>query len=85
MNIAPILEQLTRDGFAVIPDALTPAEVATYRAGVEKAFSTFCPEAEIYHMQEIFRPKMFERGQEFEALIDHPVIAPIVDLSLIHI
>ena len=62
-------------GFLVLPGVLSPAEVATLRAGLERVFAQHSPEADIYHMQDIWRPKMFEHGQEFEALIDHPGIA----------
>lgn len=74
-----VLAQFHRDGFLVVPDVLTPTEVATLKAGVEKAFAAHSPEAELYHMQEIWRPKMFGHGQEFEALIDHPGIAQFID------
>src|ERR1019366_1388732 len=77
-----LLAQFNRDGFLVLPDMLSPAEVATLRAGLERVFAQFSPEAEIYHMQDIWRPKMFEHGQEFEALVDHPGIADFAEAVL---
>ena len=77
-----LLAQFNRDGFLVLPDMLTPAEVTTLRTGLERVFNQFSPEAEIYHMQDIWRPKMFEHGEEFEALIDHPGIAQFAEAVL---
>ena len=77
-----LLAQFNRDGFLVLPDVLSPAEVSRLRAGLERVFNQFSPEAEIYHMQEIWRSKMFEHGEEFEELIDHPGIAQFVEAVL---
>jgi ectoine hydroxylase-related dioxygenase (phytanoyl-CoA dioxygenase family) len=77
-----LLAQFNRDGFLVLPDVLSPAEVTTLQAGLERVFSQYSPEAEIYHMQDIWRPKMFEHGEEFEALIDHPGIADFAEAVL---
>jgi hypothetical protein len=77
-----ILAQFHRDGFLVLPDMLSPAEVATYKAGLERAFSKFSADAELYNMQAIWRPKLFEHGPEFDTLIDHPGIAEFVDAVL---
>lgn len=77
-----ILAQFERDGFLVVPDVLTPAEVTSLRTGVAKAFSVPSPEAEMYGQQAIWRPRMFEHGQEFEALLDHAGIAQFIDRVL---
>jgi len=77
-----LLAQFNRDGFLILPDVLSPSEVAVLQAGLERVFSSFSPEAEIYRMQDIWRPKMFEHGQEFEALIDHPGIADFAEAVL---
>jgi ectoine hydroxylase-related dioxygenase (phytanoyl-CoA dioxygenase family) len=77
-----LLAQFNRDGFLVLPDMLSPTEVAKLRTGLERVFNRFSPESEIYHMQEIWRSKMFEHGEEFEALIDHPGIAPFAEAVL---
>lgn len=74
-----LLAQYHRDGFLVLPDVLSADEVAELRRGCEAAFAEFNEESEIYHMQAIWRPKMFERGPAFEALVDHPGIAQLVD------
>ncbi|MDB6095088.1 MAG: putative protein involved in biosynthesis of mitomycin antibiotics/polyketide fumonisin [Verrucomicrobia bacterium] len=77
-----LLEQFNREGFLVLPDMLSPQEVITLRTGLERVFNQHSPEADIYHMQDIWRPKMFEHGEEFEALIDHPNIADFAETVL---
>jgi ectoine hydroxylase-related dioxygenase (phytanoyl-CoA dioxygenase family) len=74
-----LLAQYHRDGFLVLPDVLSPGEIATLRQGVENAFASHCPEADLYNMQAIWRPKMFEHGPAFEALVDHPGIAQLAE------
>lgn len=77
-----ILAQFHRDGFLVLPDMLSPDEVATYKAGLERAFAKHSDDAELYGMQAIWRPKLFEHGPEFDSIIDHPGIAQFVDAVL---
>ncbi len=77
-----ILAQFHRDGFLVLPGLLSPEEVTTYRTALERVFAQHSPEADIYHMQEIWRPKLFEHGAEFDTLIDHPGIAEFIDAVL---
>ena len=77
-----LLARFNRDGFLVLPNLLSPAEVAPLRAALERVFAQYSPEAEIYHMQEIWRPKLFEHGEVFEALIDHPGIAGFAEAVL---
>lgn len=79
LDVPQLLEEYNREGFLVIPNALAPDEVAVLRAGVEKAFSVSNPESRMYNMDRIWRPKMFEHGREFEDLVDHPTIAPLVE------
>lgn len=78
------IAQFHRDGFLVLPDAIAPEEVAILRAGVERAFAEPCEEAALYGpvMANIWRPKMFERGPEFEALVDNPRVVDIVEAIL---
>lgn len=79
-----LTEQLHRDGFLVIPDALPSDEVARLRAGVERAFEEDSEEAALYGegMTRIWRPKMFERGPEFEAVIENPRVIDLVEAIL---
>jgi ectoine hydroxylase-related dioxygenase (phytanoyl-CoA dioxygenase family) len=79
-----LVEQFHRDGYLVIPDALAPEQVERLRAGVERAFERWDAEAELYgtSMQRIWRPKMFERGEEFEELVDNPRIMDLVEAIL---
>jgi ectoine hydroxylase-related dioxygenase (phytanoyl-CoA dioxygenase family) len=83
-EIAARMEQFHRDGYLVLPGALDPDQVTRLRAGVERAFAAFDPEAEFYGatMQRIWRPKMFERGTEFEELIDNPRVIDLVEAIL---
>jgi len=83
-NLETRVEQFHRDGYLVIPDALPADQVERLRAGVERAFETWDAEAELYgtSMQRIWRPKMFERGEEFEELVDNPRIMDLVEAIL---
>src|SRR5260370_25582720 len=82
MDVQALLEQFHRDGYMTIPDALSPEQVERLQAGVERAFATLDPEAELYGMQRIWRPKMFERGPEFEELIDNARVIDLVEAIL---
>jgi ectoine hydroxylase-related dioxygenase (phytanoyl-CoA dioxygenase family) len=83
-DIPAHIEQFHRDGFLVIPEALAAEQVARLRAGVERAFAEPCAEAELYggNMGLIWRPKMFERGPEFEELVDNPRVIHLVEAIL---
>jgi ectoine hydroxylase-related dioxygenase (phytanoyl-CoA dioxygenase family) len=83
-NPEALVAQFHRDGYLVLPDALPPEQVEQLRAGVERAFAEFDPEAELYGkvMQRIWRPKMFERGPEFEAVVDNPRVIELVEAIL---
>jgi ectoine hydroxylase-related dioxygenase (phytanoyl-CoA dioxygenase family) len=78
------VERFHRDGYLVLPEILTESEVAALRAGVERAFAAWSEEADLYGetMQRIWRPRMFEHGPEFEALIDHPGVIDLVEAIL---
>ena len=77
-----LISEFNREGFLVIPDVLTVAEVDALRAGVAKDFETDDPEATMYHMNNMWRPKMFEHGPEFEAIVDHPIMDPLISSLL---
>ncbi len=79
-----LVDKFHCDGFLVLPDILTKSEVAVLLAGVKKAFEEPNPESAIYGetMQRIWRPKMFEQGPEFEALVDHPNVIDLVEAIL---
>lgn len=77
-----VISQFNRDGFLVFHDLLSPVEIATVRAGLERAFSKHSSDADLYHMQEIWRPKLFEQGPEFDFMIDHPAIAGFIEAVL---
>ncbi len=71
------VEQFHREGYLIVRGALSPAEVRALRAGVERAFAG--PE-DGYGPR--IRVRMFERGPEFEALIDHPAAIDLVEALL---
>ncbi|MBP6506214.1 MAG: phytanoyl-CoA dioxygenase family protein [Opitutaceae bacterium] len=77
-----VLAQFNRDGFLIVPDVLTPAEVATYRTALERVFAVPNADAELYGMPAIWRPKLFEHGPEFDSSIDHPGVAQFIDAVL---
>ncbi|MBI2301222.1 MAG: phytanoyl-CoA dioxygenase family protein, partial [Armatimonadetes bacterium] len=78
------IEKLARDGFAVIPDALPPEQVSELRAGLEDVFSRPDEETELRggSMTHIWRPRMFEHGPAFEAVVDNPRIIDLVEAVL---
>ena len=76
------IEQFHRDGYLIIPDVLSRDEVVNLREGVERAFAKTDEEAELYHMPDMWRPRMFEHGEAFEALVDHPGIIDLIEALL---
>ncbi|MDA0322033.1 MAG: phytanoyl-CoA dioxygenase family protein [Verrucomicrobia bacterium] len=82
-DINPLIEQFDRDGFLVIPNALTKHEAEQVRRGVERTFAQPDETANLYGgIAASWRPTMFERGEEFEALVDNPRIIDIVEAIL---
>ena len=78
------VEQFHRDGYLVIPEALSPEQVQALRAGVEAAFAEPSAEAALYgeKMTRIWRPRMFERGPVFEEVVDNPRVMDVVEAIL---
>ena len=81
-NIDAYIQQFHQNGYLIIPDVLSAEEVKNLRDGVEQAFDTPSHEAGMYGMQQNWRPKMFEHGAAFEALVDHPGIIDLVEAIL---
>jgi ectoine hydroxylase-related dioxygenase (phytanoyl-CoA dioxygenase family) len=82
-NVDALVEQFHREGFLVLPDALSGAQVETLREGVERAFAAPDPRAEPYgRLAEIWRPMMFECGEEFEEVVDNPRVIDLVEAIL---
>ena len=77
-----LLEQFNREGFLVLPDVLSPSECAVLQQGLERVFATPSEEATLYTMPDLWRSKMFEHGEEFEAMADHPGIADFAEAVL---
>jgi len=73
------LEQFTRDGFLVIPDALSADQVSALLSAVQRAFNQPSAEADLYHMPDMWRPKMFEQEQVFEDLVDNPAVIDLIE------
>ena len=83
--VDPRVRQFEEDGFLVIPDALAPETVGRLREGLERAFAEPCEEAEAVYGPElarIWRPRMFERGLEFEEIVDNPRVIDLVEALL---
>ncbi len=78
------LEQFHRDGYLVVEDALAPDHLRALRAGVERAFESADPEADVYGagLAKIWRPKMFEHGEPFEQLVDNARMIDLVEAIL---
>ncbi|MCA1595049.1 MAG: phytanoyl-CoA dioxygenase family protein, partial [Chloroflexi bacterium] len=76
------VKQFHRDGFIVVEDAIEPGLLARVREGVERAFAEPDEESVLYGMPDMWRPKMFERGEPFEELVDNPRIIDLVEAIL---
>lgn len=83
-SMQELLVRFHNDGFLVLPAVLPAGDVAALREGVERAFAAPDPEADSYgpELARIWRPKMFERGEAFEALVDHPTVIDLVEAIL---
>lgn len=81
-DIESKVQQFHKDGYLVLPGILPEEDVARLRPGVEKAFGQPCEESKLYGMPEMWRPRMFERGEEFESLVDHPATLDLVEAIL---
>lgn len=81
-DLDTLTSQFHQEGYLVIPDVLSPQEAERLRAGVERAFAQPSEEAALYGLAKNWRPKMFEHGPDFEALIDHPGILDLIEAIL---
>ncbi len=66
------LEQLHRDGYVVFRNVLTPEKTAAIKEGIAEAFRGKGPEV-------MLQGPMFERGEIFEQLVDHPGIIEFIE------
>ncbi|GIO14459.1 hypothetical protein J19TS2_40140 [Cohnella xylanilytica] len=66
------LEQLHRDGYVLFKKVLSPGEVAAVKEGIRQAF-------EGKDDGVMLQGPMFERGEIFESLVDHPVISEFIE------
>ena len=82
-NLDSLVAEFHREGFLVLPGVITRAEAEALRLGVERAFETVDDVTAVYGgLGNIWRPLMFERGPEFEALVDNPRVLPLIDAIL---
>jgi ectoine hydroxylase-related dioxygenase (phytanoyl-CoA dioxygenase family) len=83
-DLAEQVEQFHREGYLVVPDALSAQEASALRAGLERVFGESHPEAELHggQMMKIWRPRLFEHGPEFEAVVDNPRVMDLVEALL---
>jgi ectoine hydroxylase-related dioxygenase (phytanoyl-CoA dioxygenase family) len=72
------VERFHRDGYLIVRGVLTPEEVARLRESVVRAFA----EPQEGYENSIVRVRLFERGPEFEALIDHPGVIDLIEAIL---
>jgi hypothetical protein len=78
-----LLEQFHRYGFLVIPDAISREQAERLRRGVERAFEKPSAVANLYGgIATMWRPTMFEQGEEFEQLVDNPRVMDLVEAIL---
>jgi ectoine hydroxylase-related dioxygenase (phytanoyl-CoA dioxygenase family) len=81
-DIESKVQQFHKDGYLVLPGILPADDVARLRAGLEDAFDRPSEESTSYNMPEMWRPKMFEHGEPFEKLVDHPATIDLVEAIL---
>ncbi|MBW7473159.1 phytanoyl-CoA dioxygenase family protein [Paenibacillus oenotherae] len=66
------LEQFHKDGYIVFRNALNAEQVAAVKNGIQEAF-------EGKHEKVMLQGPMFERGEVFESLVDHPAVIDFVE------
>jgi ectoine hydroxylase-related dioxygenase (phytanoyl-CoA dioxygenase family) len=76
-DLDELVQRFHTNGYLILPDVLSHEEVEQLRQGVERAFTE---PGDGY--SSIVRVKMFERGPEFEALIDHPNTIDLIEAIL---
>ena len=79
------VQQFHRDGFLILPDALSPEQVAGLHAGVRRAFDQEPDQetrANYGALTRIWRARMFEQGPEFEEIIDNPRTIDLIEALL---
>jgi ectoine hydroxylase-related dioxygenase (phytanoyl-CoA dioxygenase family) len=82
-NLEGLIEEFHREGFLVLPRAISRDEAECLRQGVERAFEAVDDVTAVYgNLGRIWRPLMFEHGPEFEALVDNPRVLPLLDAIL---
>ena len=82
MDFVKEREFFEREGYLVLPGVLSASEADTLRAEVERVFGQHSDEAAAFDMQASWRPKMFEHGEVFERLIDHPGLIGLIEALL---
>ncbi|MDE2125021.1 MAG: phytanoyl-CoA dioxygenase family protein [Armatimonadetes bacterium] len=82
--IPDLLADFHRDGFLVLPGLLPPDQAGELREGVRRAFEVPCDVEAAYgaDLCKIWRPRMFEHGAPFEALVDNPAVIDLVEAIL---
>src|SRR5579862_1333903 len=68
-----------RDGFLVLPDALSASELESARAAADDHFARFCPEYRERSPGTFQHASLLEGTDAFDFLIWHPRVAGVVD------
>lgn len=76
-NLNSLVEELHENGYLILRGALTPEQVEGLLAGVKRAF-----EQPDDGYGPIIRVQMFERGEIFQDMIDHPGVIDFVEAIL---
>src|SRR5438067_1836115 len=67
-----VLDLMRRDGYVLMTDALTPAQIAEISAAYDRQLAAWPPPKEGALRQEI--PRILERDPVFEQLMDNPPV-----------
>lgn len=66
------LEQLHKDGYVLFRNVLNAGQVAEVKDGIQQAFAGKGPEV-------MLQGPMFEKGEIFEQLVDHPAVIDFIE------
>lgn len=71
-RFAKELEQLHKDGYVLFKNVLSKEQVALVKAGIQEAF-------EGKDSNVMLQGPMFEKGEIFEYIVDHPIVSEFIE------